>query len=206
MMFVALFGLFLASSAAIFALTETNATISRAAGMACAISATAIYALVLYVRPDPPLIGGLIGLVAAGFVGGVFGADLIATAPGLVAFLVTASIVDTVSVYAGPTQAIIEAAQGGSNNILLYLAVLLPQKTGYIPALGVSDLFGIAVVFSSLRQLGFPRISVYICGTSGIMLALVAGLIVGGAPGYPFLAVVVAIYLVWNRTKHGTAA
>ena len=156
------------------------------------------YVVVLITRPSPVPMGGLVGAVAAALVGSLFGAYVVSNLPGLVAFLVTASALDILSVRSGPTKALFDAASGG-DGIVYYLVVLLPWEEGFVPVIGVSDLFGLAVIFAALLGMGAGRWPSFLCGLSGILLALAAGLLLGGVPAYPLLAALAVPLAVWTE-------
>ncbi len=204
---LALVLLFLVASAAVYALVEWAVRLARARRFLVAGVAAVTYALVLVLRPDPQILGGLAGLVAAGLGGAILGASLLPDRRGLLAFLVAASIADVASVTFGPTRELAEAAGAGTSDLIFYLAVLLPWEGRLIPALGVSDLFGLAAVFASLRQQGFSGAVAFGCGTAGLVMALAGGLILGGAPGYPFLLLAVVALLTarwWRGRSRGS--
>lgn len=196
---VALCGLFLAASLAVLFIVEMNRALTRWQRFLLTGLFVSAYALILYFRPDPPLVGGLVGLIAAGLIGTRFGSSFVGTPHGLLAFLMTASVVDLVSVASGPTKILADAAADGTSNLILYLAILLPWEGRLIPALGVGDIFGLAVLFASLRHQEFGRVSTFACGFVGILLALFVGLARGGTAGYPFLAAAAVVALAIRR-------
>lgn len=196
---VALCGLFLASSLAVLFIVEMNRALTRWQRILLAGLFIPAYALILYFRPDPPLVGGLVGLIAVGLIGTRFGSLYVGTPHGLLAFLLTASVVDLVSVASGPTKFLTDAAADGTSSLILYLAILLPWDGRLIPALGVGDIFGLAVLFASLRHQKFGRASTFTCGFVGLLLALFVGLARGGTAGYPFLAAAAAVALALRR-------
>ena len=203
---IALCVLFFASALAVSYIVEFSLKLSRKRLIALAGLSASAYAVVLYLAPEPALVGGLVGLVAAGFVGSLFGSVLLPTPQGLLTFLLTASMVDLMSVAGGPTKALIDAAAAGTSDLILYLAILLPWEGKLIPALGVSDLFGLAVMFASLRRQDFGAASTFVWGFCGILAALFVGLVRGGVAGYPFLAAAVVAALLLRKARDRKAA
>jgi predicted acyltransferase len=168
--------------------------------IAVAVLLAASYVVILITRPSPVPVGGLLGAIASSLVGALFGAYVVSNLPGLVAFLVTASALDILSVRSGPTKALFDTASGG-DGLVYYLVVLLPWEEGFIPVIGVGDLFGLAVIFAALLGMGAGKGMTSLCGLSGILLALAAGLLLGGVPAYPLLAALAVPLAVWTERR-----
>lgn len=196
---LALVGLFSLASLAVFASVEGAERLRPLVRVLLASVAVIAYGLFLVVRPEPVLAAGWVGLVAASLAGQLFGSKLIPNPHGLLAFFLTASVVDLTSVAAGPTRALVEAADSGAISLVHYLALLLPWHGSLLPALGVSDLFGLAVLLASLRCQGFGRGLSFGFGLTGILAALVVALARGGVAGYPFLAGSAVAALLFKR-------
>lgn len=188
---VALCMLLLVASLAVLWVVETAAGLSSRIRIAVTLVSTVSYGLLLLLRPEPALVAGWIGLVAVALIGHGFGSRFIPNAPGLIAFLLTASVMDVSSVASGPTRALLESAADGTNSLVFYLTLLLPWDGRLLPAVGVGDLLGLAVLFASLRQQGFSSAKAFVVGFLGLFSALVVALIRGGVAGYPFLALAV---------------
>jgi hypothetical protein len=109
---------------------------------------------------------------------------------------------DVVSVRSGMTRALFDEASHGDDGLVYFLLVLLPWEEGFIPVIGVSDLFGLAVIFAALVGMGAGRVASVFCGLSGILLALAAGLILGGVPAYPLLAAIALPLAVWTHRRN----
>ena len=201
---LALAGLFSLAAVMVLSIVEGAEKLRLALHGLLASLAVAVYGMFLFFRPDFVFTAGWVGLVAAALVGQLFGSKLLPNPHGLLAFLLTASVVDLMSVASGPTKALIEAAESGATSLVHYLALLLPWHGSLVPALGVGDLFGLAVLLSSLRCQGFSRGLSFVFGLSGILAALVVALIIGGVAGYPFLtaaAVAALVYKRWQSEK-----
>jgi hypothetical protein len=74
----------------------------------------------------------------------------------LLAFAITASVIDIVSFTTGPTRWLLGRGGGSAWEGIRYLAVSLPLTDGIVPVVGVGDLFVLALLFTGLRGLGVP--------------------------------------------------
>ncbi len=165
-----------------------------------ALSLGVLYAGVLITRPAPVIAGGIVGGVAAIAIGAWLGSAVLPNLPGLVTFLLTASVLDVMSVRGGPTRALFDAA-GSDGGFVYYLVVLLPWQDGFIPVVGVSDLFGLAVILACLLAMGCQRWLALACGLSAMLFAFAAGLLLGGVPAYPLLAAFAVPVAVWTHRR-----
>ncbi len=199
---IALALLFSLASLTVLAIVEAVEKLQPLVRTLLTLLAIAVYGLVLVLQPEPVLAAGWVGLVAVSFAGQAFGSKLIPNAPGLITFFITASILDLTSVAAGPTKILLDAADGGETVLVHYLALLLPWQGTQIPALGVGDLFGLAVLFSSLRGQGFSRRGAFTFGLLGLLAALAVALAWGGVAGYPFLGVAAIAALLFKNWQN----
>jgi hypothetical protein len=134
-----------------------------------------------------------------GAIGGavLIGANL-RTARSVVAFLVTAAVVDILSISSGFSRLIIDQYQAGTSDLLLYLTLVMPIGTRLVPIVGVSDLLVGGSAATALIRIGLRPIAVIGALTVGFIAALAYGLWRGGAPGLPFIAVTIFLVVWWS--------
>jgi hypothetical protein len=114
----------------------------------------------------------------------------------LVVALVVAAASDLVSTLApvGFTRQVVEdAARGG--RLLTYMSVSVPLDGDILHVVGFADLVLLAIVILALRNLGVGWLPAFGVPFAGFVMALIAGLMYGGIPGLPFLALSTLLYL-----------
>jgi hypothetical protein len=116
----------------------------------------------------------------------------------VIAFLVTAAVVDMFSMSGGLSRVIMTQYQSGSSDLLLALALVAPLAGRLVPIVGISDLLVGGSAAIALIRVGYRRVVAIGTIASGFTAALIFGLWWGGAPGLPFIAVGVFL-LVWTR-------
>jgi hypothetical protein len=165
-----------------------------------ALTFIAVYGAVLILRPSGWLLTDLAVLLGA-----VGGALLIGSSLGdsgaVVAFLVTAAIVDVISITFGVSRGIIDRFTEGTSDLLLYLALVGPIGGRLVPIVGISDLLIGGSAATALIRLEFRPLAVVGAIALGFIAALAYGLWQGGAPGLPFIALTVALLVWWRRRK-----
>jgi len=138
--------------------------------------------------------------VLVGAVGGVLLIEGGLQTPGAVAvFLGVAAVVDLLSFSGGFTHVLIERYRGGSGNLLLYLCLVMPVHGRALPIVGIGDLFVGGAAATALLRLGLRPAAVLGTIAIGLLSALAYGLLRGGAPALPFIAVAV-FFLVWRHS------
>jgi hypothetical protein len=138
--------------------------------------------------------------VLVGAVGGVLLIEGGLQTPGAVAvFLGVAAVVDLLSFSGGFTHVLIERYRGGSGNLLLYLCLVMPVHGRTLPIVGIGDLFVGGAAATALLRLGLRPAAVLGTIAIGLLSALAYGLLRGGAPALPFIAVAV-FFLVWRHS------
>jgi len=127
--------------------------------------------------------------VLAGAAGAVIWFEKALQAPIAVAvFLTVASVLDVISVIAGPSRMLMEGLRSGSSYLLLYLALVAPVHGHPIPIVGISDLFVGGSAAAALIRLGLRPMAVMGAVTVSLLCALAFGIWLGPAPAIPFLA------------------
>jgi hypothetical protein len=116
----------------------------------------------------------------------------------LIAFLAVVAIVDFLSFSGGLTASISETYRRTGEGPLLYLSVSVPLENHLQPIAGVSDFMIGAAVAIAMRQLRFSRLEAIAAPLSGLLGAMVIGIIVGGIYALPFLALSVGGW-TWVR-------
>lgn len=165
-------------------------------GLALAVSAVGLglAALVAYSTGGRVhfFLSNIMVLLGAGLIGWLIGR----TTPGLeglLGIITFAAVMDVYSFYFGKTGEIIEASSKG-DQWLQYLSFSVPFQGAVQPIVGVGDLVFIFAAYYMLTRQEEPVI-LYLLPLLGLEAALVVGLIIGGAPALPFMAV--ALYLTW---------
>jgi hypothetical protein len=201
-----LYGLFCAVVLGASVLTTAGSmTFSRLSVRSQSWAAAAVvlfYAVLLLLRPDGLASSNVAVLSVSIAVGTRIGRGL-ASRGALLAFAVTASIIDIVSFTAGPTRWLLGRGSGSAREGIRYLAVSLPVSGRDVPIVGVGDLLILAVLFTGLRGLRMPTFSSAAVLCAGLLAALAVGLVAGGAFGIPFMAGAAGFYLwVVSRSRN----
>lgn len=123
--------------------------------------------------------------------GGTMLARTVRSRGALVTLAVTASVVDIVSFSGGPTRWLLSSELDSLSLALRYLAVTIPSANGTVAVVGIGDLALLGCFFLGLRATGHPRLVVGAGLVGALLVALVVGLVRGGAFGIPFMAAVV---------------
>jgi hypothetical protein len=153
-----------------------------------------VYAMLLLLRPAGLVWSNVAVLAVSIAVGTRIGRGL-GSRGALLAFAITASVVDIVSFTTGPTRWLLGRGTAPAWEGIRYLAVSLPSSDRVIPMVGVGDLLVLAVLLTGLRGLGLPALSSASVLWAGLLVALAVGLAAGGAFGIPFMAVAAALCL-----------
>lgn len=147
----------------------------------------AAYAALLVVRPANVLLADLAVLASALVLGSALG-SMLRGSVGLVSFCITAAVADVVSSHSGATARIVEGYRQGTSNLLQYLSLSAPVEGRIRPIVGIGDLVVLACIYFALRRLGHRGALAFAAPLSGLLLALVVGLVFGGATALPFIA------------------
>lgn len=114
----------------------------------------------------------------------------------LVAFAIVISVVDIVSFGGGLTKRIITDFEAGTSDLLRYLAIAIRLEGGLQPLVGIGDLCIMGALFIGLTRLHGRPVRAGAVLLAGLSAAVSVGILVGGAPGLPFLAAV-AVFDGW---------
>ena len=124
----------------------------------------------------------------------------LATRASVLVFLIVATLVDVISMAAGPSRAILESYRDGRSTLVLMLSVAAPLAGRLSPIVGIGDLVVGGAAAVALLRLG-ARGSIVAAGLAGgITAALLWGIWRGhGVPAIPFIAVALALARSPNR-------
>ncbi len=126
-------------------------------------------------------------IMSAGTISFLLAKGISGKAP-LIAFLVTASLIDILSFSNGLTRSIITLAQSGNPHLLSMLTISFSNQGVTSFVLGLGDLIIFAVVFLSLRKLGLEKFRAFFAPFLGLAIAIVWGVQVGGLSAIPVIA------------------
>ena len=155
-----------------------------------------LYAAFLYFQPDGWFMIDSMVLVV-GAIGGAGLGLLISNRLSLITFSVVAGVVDIYSVSGGLTSKLVENAKTGSSDLLYYLVVSIPWDGKVQPVVGIGDFFILAAICFAMIRMGYKTHYLLMAPLSGLIIALVIGLIVGGIYAIPFMALTTVLYLFW---------
>ena len=178
---------FLGSSVAALLLGRVLSRGSRGGSRIVSGGACILYVLLLLWRPDSAWISNPMVILAGSSIGFLLSLLLSSTA-SVLAFLLTAAVVDLLSFSGGLTNTILSDFRAGGSGLLSYMAVFVETGGQTHAVIGVGDL---AILTAS--YLGFHRATgldtepaLWLLG--GLSVALGLGLAFGGLPGIPFIA------------------
>ena len=165
----------------------------RLAGAAStsAVRRAALFVLVSYVaicvwRPSAFLVADMF-VLATGTLAGVVLARMLGSPAALIAFALAAGIADAISFAGGATRTILETSHASKTSLLVYLSLSVP-----VPHLGLTAVVVLAVFMAALRRLEYGR-AAFIVPSSGLLIALGAGLALGGVPAVPMMSAAVIV-------------
>ncbi len=161
-----------------------------------AITATvtfAFYAMFLFYRPEGWLLIDIIILLVAGIGGAGLGL-FISSKPSLITFVIVAGAVDIFSVKGGVTSKLVENYKNGTSDLLNYLVISIPIDNSLKPIVGIGDYFILAAVCFAMIRLGYTKPQLLAAPLSGLLIALIVGLVVGGIYAIPFIALTTVLY------------
>jgi hypothetical protein len=113
----------------------------------------------------------------------------------LIIFSIAASAADLYSYTRGATARISDNYQDGSSDLLTYLMISLPIEGRIQPLIGIGDLFIISTIYFALVRLAYKGPQLLLAPLSGLLIAIVIGLMVGGIFGIPFIAATTILYM-----------
>ncbi len=160
-----------------------------------ALAIVGTYGAFCLVQPDVWWLANSALLLAA-VAGGLLIARTLKSKAAVVAFCVTVGVVDFLSFSGGLTHHIIMLFEEGRSRLLLYLAVTIPFQGALRPIVGIGDLVVLGALFTALARLGYPHARSLLGPVTGLVAALVLGLMVGGISALPFIAGGTILYVM----------
>jgi hypothetical protein len=166
-------------------------------GVVAAVALIAAFGAAMVLRPPVGLASNIAVL------GGATGAAMLLSRPlgsraSVLAFLITAALVDLFSFSEGLTRAIVEAYREGRSPVLLYLTLVVRDAGRPIPVVGIGDLVVGGAAAVALLAVGVRAMLVTAGLGASLFAALVIGIWRGGAAAVPFLAGAFALVVWWQ--------
>jgi hypothetical protein len=164
-----------------------------------AVRTAALVVVVSYVaiclwRPSAFFIVDVL-VLATGTLAGLALAQMLLSPPALIAFAIAAGIADAISFTGGVTRTILDASHSGNPSLLLYLSLSVPvPHQGLTAVVGVGDIFVLAIFMAALRRLDYGRAAFFV-PSCGLLVALAAGLALGGVPAVPIMSAAAIVLL-----------
>jgi len=94
---------------------------------------------------------------------------------------------------------VIDNFREGSSDLLRYLVISMPVDESVQPIVGIGDFFIISAICFALARLGYNQSQLLLAPLSGLLLAIVVGLLVGGIFAIPFIAATTIVYVYWQE-------
>jgi hypothetical protein len=114
---------------------------------------------------------------------------------GVVAFVITAAVVDFFSFSGGLTRWIINNNKISNTLVLQYLTISLHLEGHIQYIIGIGDLMIASAVGVSLNRLKYPPWRTNLVLLSAVLFAISIGLTVGSIPALPIIAFVTVLYI-----------
>lgn len=174
--------------------------LKRRVSLPAALGLTLGYALLLVFRPEFPWMSNVSILLAGSSIGFLLG-PMLGSSGAVLAFLFTAALVDAFSFSDGLTNRIVEAYQNGGSTVLRYLAVFVAMGGRDYAVIGVSDIAVVAAAYLGLRKSTGLEWAPALFLLGSLLAAFAVGVLRGGAPGMPFLAVGAGAFVFFFRDR-----
>lgn len=187
---------FLGFSAATLLLARGMAGLGKPWATLVPGAACAAYLGLLLLRPQGLWLSNPV-VVIGGAAVGLFLNRILGSRESIVAFLVAAAVVDLISFWRGPTDALLRAFKAGRPNLLTYMAGILNLEGGQFAVVGIGDLFLLSAAYLGLRAHTGREVAPALWLLGGLMVAVVVGIPLGGMPGIPFILLGALGYLAW---------
>ena len=123
------------------------------------------------------------------------------SSPALIAFCITAGLVDFFSFTGGLTARIIADYKQGHNLWLQYLSITARLSGQIVPIIGIGDLIILGSVYFALSQLEYNGWLSFLFPLGGLLIALGVGLLKGGVYAIPFIACATILYIGKARAR-----
>jgi hypothetical protein len=198
-----LFGTGLAVAALGVAVTATR--LPRRLRFILAVLFLGLYTAALSLTPTGSL-ARIASAVAVAALGGYMLGERLRDRGSLLAFFVTAAVVDTFSMTAGPTKAVLLQSTEASRRLLEVLAVVVSLHGRRFAVIGLPDLLGVAALFVGLRLAGVRPAVALTAPPIAVAAALAVALAWRPLPVFPFLAIAALAATATRSTSGRTNA
>jgi len=145
------------------------------------------YALLLIWQPDGIWMSNASVVIVGGCLGFLL-SRLLTSSAAVIAFLLTATVVDLLSFSGGFTDEILQAYRSGESELLRFLAVFVNSEGGTRAVIGVGDLVILTASYLGFQRATASEVEPAFWLLGGLSAGLALGLLVGGLPGVPFVA------------------
>jgi len=156
------------------------------------------YALLLFWQPDRVWLSNASVVMVGGCLGFLL-SRLLSSSASVIAFLLTATVVDLLSFSGGFTNEILQAYRSGESELLRFLVVLVNSEGGTRAVIGVGDLVILTASYVGFQRATGSEVEPAVWLLGGLSAALVLGLLVGGLPGIPFVAAGALFFVARRR-------
>lgn len=158
----------------------------------------AAYLGLLLWRPESLWISNTL-VVMGGAAIGLFLSRILGSKESVVAFLVAAAVVDLISFWRGPTDAILRAFETGGTSILTYMAGILNVGGSQFAVVGIGDLLLLTAAYLGMRAHTGHGVAPAVWLLVGLLVAVAVGIPLGGVPGIPFILLGALGFLLWAK-------
>lgn len=155
------------------------------------------YVVLLWAKVTPWFISDLLVLAISLFVASIISLT-ITSSSALIAFCITAGIVDFFSFSGGLTAKIIANCEQEHNLLLQHLSITVPLSGQITPIIGIGDLIIMGSIYCALSRLEYRGWLAFLFPLGGLLTALTVGILLGGVSALPFIGSTTIIYLLWN--------
>ena len=156
------------------------------------------YALLLIWQPDGIWLSNASAVIVGGCLGFLL-SRLLTSSAAVIAFLLTATVVDLLSFSGGFTDEILQAYRSGESELLRFLAVFVNSEGGTRAVIGVGDLVILTASYLGFQRATASEVEPAFWLLGGLSAGLALGLLVGGLPGVPFVAAGALFFVARRR-------
>ncbi len=200
--YLIIFAAMLVACVLVFAGTALTSRLSRRRPIAGTVLISLIYVALLVTRPENWLVSTGVVLGTAIFAGTAIGRTAKSDS-ALIAMCVAVAVVDIVSFSFGLTHLMLASYMSGRSQLLVYFCFSVPIRSIIAPLVGIGDLLILGAMFCGLRNLRYSAIETFVVPVTGLLIALVVGLLVNSIYALPFVAATVVIYILIRRERAG---
>jgi hypothetical protein len=198
--YIIIFAATLVACVLVFVGTALTSKLGRGPLVSGTVLISLIFAAICITRPGSWIVSTGVVLVTAIFAGTAIGRT-VKSEPAIIAMCVAAAVVDVVSFSVGLTHKMLTSYMSGESQLLVYLCFSVPIGSVIAPLVGIGDLVILGALFCGLRNLRYSVTESFVVPVTGLLVALVIGLLVNSIYALPFVAGSVLIYILVKRKK-----